>query len=170
MKKFLREKSISKVPFFIMIILLTIAALEMGGATILKLGIYGAVTSGNSMEKTIHDGGRVLEISSAVKSIKRGDLVSIEVYLDDEKTMILKRVIAMPGETIDIKGANVYINGEILDEPYAYYSEAGNDGVQGTLREDEYFVMGDNRIVSLDSRHMGPIPKDAIKSVVLKYK
>lgn len=170
MKKFFREKSIPKVPFFIMIIAFTLIALEAGGTTIMKLGIYASATSGDSMEKTIHSGGRVLGISSAVKGIKRGDVVSIAAYIDDEKAKLLKRVIAMPGETIDIKGANVYINGEILDEPYAYYSEAGNDVVKRTLGEDEYFVMGDNRIVSLDSRHIGPIPKDAIKSVVLKYK
>ena len=170
MKKFLKEKSIPKIPFFIMVILFTLVALEMGAATIMKLGIHADIISGNSMERTIYDGGKIIEVSSSLKNIKRGDIVSIEVYLNGERTMILKRVIGIPGENIDIKGANVYINGRILDEPYAYYSEAGNDGLNKTLGEDEYFVMGDNRIISLDSRHIGPVPRDAIKSVIIKYK
>lgn len=74
--------------------------------------------------------------------------------------LYVKRVIGLPGETVEIEYGVVYINGEALDEPYAAHT--GSNYTRITLKENELFVMGDNRRVSEDSRDYGPIREDDI--------
>ncbi|GEM_PF-531549 len=171
MRKILTNKELSKPIFLIILILFSCIFLTYGMATVNKLGIYSAVISGESMEKTLYDGTKLLLIDANIKQIERGDLVSIAAASQDGQYFnATKRIIALPNEVIDIKGADVYINGVLLEEPYAYYSKDSNDDLSLTLGKNEYFFMGDNRMNSVDSRHVGPFGKQSILSIVWKYK
>ncbi len=169
MKECLQRKSIPKPEFLLIVILLSIAFILQGGLLVLKICIYYSTVSGESMEKTLSDDSKLLLIKSDLKKIKRGNLVSIKA--DNEGSYnLLKRVIALPNENIKINGNKVYIDGQLLDEPYAYYSQSGKDDLNLTIPPDGYFVMGDNRLDSVDSRDFGPISKTLINSVVLKFR
>jgi signal peptidase I len=171
MKKLFQQKSISKLDFMIVIVIMSIIFLMQGSMLILKTGLRVSTVSGQSMEKTLKDSSKLLLIGPDLKGIKRGDIVSIlATDGNDERMNIMKRVIALPNEVIQIQGDKVYINYELLDEPYAYYDDLSDDFVTIALGEDEYFVMGDNRLHSLDSRHIGPVPREYILSVVIKSK
>ena len=121
-----------------------------------------------SMEKTIMTGDRIFgfrlayginldlfghEISKKVKDPERFDIVIFK-YPDDESQLFIKRVIGLPGETVQVADGIVYINGEPLDENYGNepMENAGIAGEPITLGSDEYFVLGDNRNHSSDSR------------------
>ncbi|RME85818.1 MAG: signal peptidase I [Caldilineae bacterium] len=117
---------------------------------------------GYSMEPTLYGHQRLVieKISYHLHPPHRGDIVVLRVpgYGQD---MLIKRVIGLPGETIEIKDGVVFINGQILPEPYLDGSARGN--YPSTLiPPDYYFVMGDNRNNSNDSRSFGPVPRDAI--------
>jgi signal peptidase I len=166
----LQKKSISKAELLIILILLGIAFSVRGATTALKIGLHYKALHGESMEKTLSDGTKVLFINANFKGINRGDIVSVSAYEEEKLIGLVKRVIAIPNETIRIQKNKIFINGELLEEPYAYYSGPSEDDIAITLPEDTYFVMGDNRLDSLDSRVLGPIPRDLIRKVVLKSK
>ena len=93
----------------------------------------------------------------------RGDIIIFHAddrYGDD----YIKRVVGLPGETVNIdRNGRVLIDGEILAEPYAPdKAEKANSQLPITLANDEYFVLGDNRKSSFDSRYFGPIKKDRV--------
>lgn len=116
--------------------------------------------SGSSMEPTL-DGGEIMFLWKT-KNIKRYDIVVANLVRDGKKVDILiKRVYGMPGEKVLIENGKIYINDHILDDPYGT-GDTG-DGVSYTLGEDEYFIMGDNRNVSYDSRYIGPFKSKDIE-------
>ena len=82
---------------------------------------------------------------------------------DNEK--IIKRVIGMPGETVAIKKGKIYINDKVIDDEYAYGETSDYNKV--TLRDNEYFILGDNRLISKDSRYFGPIKENEIKGKIV---
>ena len=99
---------------------------------------------------------------------ERGDIVVFR-YPKDGKTMYVKRIIGLPGETIEYSQKGLYVSGELLDEPYV--SEQNNQRslnslFQVTVPEAHYFVLGDNRDSSRDSRHWGFVPKENIHAEV----
>ena len=85
-------------------------------------------------------------------------------YPNDPSKFFIKRLIGFPGETVEIRSGKVYIkngDGEFeLNEPYIVYGKDENFSI--TLKDDEYFVMGDNRAGSFDSRIWGPLPRKYI--------
>ena len=112
--------------------------------------------SGSSMETTLSDGDNLLvdKITYRFSDPKRFDII-VFPFQYDTNTYYIKRIIGMPGETVQIDyDGNIYIDGEILEESYGreVIQNPGRAAEPITLGEDEYFVMGDNRNNSSDSR------------------
>lgn len=117
---------------------------------------------GASMEPNFYQNEYLIidEISYRFNAEKRGEVIIFK-NPKDTKAYFIKRVIGLPGETISIDNGKVFIDGEMLDEPYIeHFSSDVHAAV--TLGDNEYFVMGDNRTNSLDSRQLGPIHEDYI--------
>ncbi|MDE6284746.1 MAG: signal peptidase I [Bacilli bacterium] len=114
---------------------------------------------GSSMDKFLQDGNILLLYR--LGKIHRYDIVVLDEKADDE--IIIKRVIGMPGETIEIKNNKIFINEEEIDDDYAFGETSNYEKI--TLKDDEYFLLGDNRLISKDSRSFGPINKSDIKGV-----
>lgn len=129
-----------------------------------NLGFGVVKVSGKSMYPTLQDGevGVVNLIKARTGAIKRFDIVVVKSdYLNEN---IIKRVVGLPGETVEYNGTKLYINGEVVEEPFlsAVYTA---DCSAVTLGDDEYFCVGDNRTNSIDSRLIGTIKSTEIKSV-----
>ncbi len=114
--------------------------------------------NGDSMMPTLYDGDNLLvdKISYRFYDPQRFDMVVFS-YHYRENTYYIKRIIALPGETVRIRNGSIYVNGNVLIEHYG--NETIEDGglatQEITLGEDEYFVLGDNRNASADSRDPG---------------
>lgn len=167
---FLRKKRLNKVEWIVSLILFLFLGINLGMATMNAIGIFTSTTEGNSMSSTLTDNTKVLIMRADIREIKRGDIVSISAYADSEEIYLMKRIIGLPGETIRIYGEKVYINGTLLEEPYATYAYPTQEELWRELKDDEYFVMGDNRTYSGDSREYGPIPRANIAGLLLKAK
>ena len=113
-----------------------------------------------------------------MRDIRRGDIVVFK-YPDEPERDFIKRVIGLPGETLELRNKKIYINGQPLDEPYVHYIDATHAASEVTsfdVRErygpvtvppDKYFVMGDNRDNSQDSRYWGFLPRHYVKGKAL---
>ena len=125
------------------------------------------LVNGESMEPNFHSGEVVIvdQISfGGQNAIKRGDVVAAKFPADPAKTKLIKRVIGLPGEIIETKDTHFFINGSPLVEPYQpKFGEAPYDEIASvTLKDDEYFLAGDNRPGSSDSRLWGPVTRSDI--------
>ena len=112
--------------------------------------------SGNSMQPTLQDSDSLMvdKLSYRFKDPERFDIVVLP-FRHGEETYIIKRVIGLPGETVRITSeGRILVNGEVLNEHYGLevIQNPGRAAEPVTLAEDEYFLMGDNRNNSLDSR------------------
>ena len=140
---------------------------------------------GRSMYPTLKDGefgftnvGGVL-----LNGVERGDIVVVTMKEEGQKTHWVKRVIGLPGDTVSCVNDVVYINGKVLDEnkyidpdyrqslvdKFGYFNKVPNadntnveDFEEVKLKDDEYYVMGDNRPYSKDSRYVGPVKKSQL--------
>ena len=116
--------------------------------------INATIPSG-SMENTIMQGDRIFgnRLAYVMTDPKRYDIIIFK-YPDDTSKTFIKRIIGLPGETVEIKDGNVYINGSEtpLDDSFCAEETEGDFGPY-VVPEDSYFVMGDNRNNSLDSRY-----------------
>ncbi len=128
------------------------------------------IVSGVSMVPSFEDGEYLVidELSYRFRAPVRGEVIVFR-YPKDPSKFFIKRVIGLPGETIKIAGGQVVIRkGETeftLNEPYITDHNLG--AAEETLDEGQYFVLGDNRSMSLDSRAWGAVPEDNIKGRVL---
>jgi len=127
------------------------------------------IVSGASMEPTFASGEYLIvdQLTYRFETPQRGEVVIFK-YPKDPSKYFIKRVIGLPGETIRIEGSNIYIENEehpsgyLLTEPYLDDANAGPTSMTITLASDQYFVMGDNRRASSDSRIWGPLPQENI--------
>jgi signal peptidase I len=114
-----------------------------------------------------------------VRAIRRGDIIVFK-YPDEPERDFIKRVIGLPGETIELRNKKVYVDGKPLDEPYVHFltppSSEDQEVTSYDVREnfspktvpvDQYFVMGDNRDNSQDSRYWGFLPRSYVKGKAL---
>lgn len=149
----------------------TVRFLLIAFAIVIPLRIFVAqpfIVSGASMDPTFLNGQYVIvdELSYNIGDPSRGDVIIFK-YPKNPSQYFIKRVIGLPGETVSINsGGPVLIkdtNNKIvltLKEPYVLYPK--DDVVERTLKIGEYFVMGDNRSGSFDSRAWGPVPRELI--------
>ena len=132
-----------------------------------------SIVEGQSMMNTLEDGDHLI-ISNLFYTPQRGDIVVFEDYSTSLRKAVVKRVIGLPGDTVEVRmneegEVTVYINGELLEEEYAFNARDCNIDVSSfnkpiTIEEGEVFVMGDNRYHSTDSRtrSVGPVSIDSI--------
>ena len=111
--------------------------------------------SGESMENTLDDGDQLIvdKLTYRFHDPERFDIIVFPFRYKDN-TYYIKRIIGLPGETVQIVDGEIYINGEVLEESYGreVMQDAGLAAEPITLGDDEYFVLGDNRNYSSDSR------------------
>ena len=129
---------------------------------------------GSSMESTFSDEESLLveKVSYHFTDPSRYDIVVFYPEGRDSDEYFVKRIYGLPGETVQIIGKRIYINGEMISDDYAkdgVMDEAGIAAEPVKLAEDEYFVLGDNRTVSKDSRDptVGPVKKENIDGHVV---
>jgi len=137
------------------------------------LAIPRSLVEGHSMEPTFHGDNRLVvsRIHYLLGEPQRGDILVFN-SLEAARVMLIKRVVGLPGETVEMRGQAIYINGEALDESYIKepcHINRCSDRIW-ELAEGEYFMMGDNRNNSRDSRRFGPVPLSKIVGqVIFRY-
>jgi signal peptidase I len=139
--------------------------IAIGLALVIIVFLYQPVkVEGTSMAPLLSDQERIFinKFVYRFESIHRGDVVVFWYPLDRSKSFI-KRVIALPGETVTIRQGVVTVNGVVVPEPYVtpQYEDVSDYGPT-RVPADSYFVMGDHRISSNDSRVFGPVPSQFI--------
>jgi signal peptidase I len=131
------------------------------------------VVDGVSMEPNFHDKQYILveKLSYLLNEPARGDNIVLRFPGDPDNKKYIKRIIGLPGETIEINDGKVYINGKVLSEFYIDKSVKTMPNMKMIILSDEYFVIGDNRPNSSDSRIWGTCPRKNIigKTYVIFY-
>ncbi|MCR5733091.1 MAG: signal peptidase I [Lachnospiraceae bacterium] len=119
---------------------------------------------GISMEPTLKDGDNIMmdKLSYHFRSPKRREIICF--VPENEKDIVIKRVIGLPGDTVKIENGDILINGEIYNDHIGGMNYAGLAASEIVLSDDEYFVLGDNRLDSIDSRYeeIGNVSKKRI--------
>lgn len=117
---------------------------------------------GTAMLPNFSDGDKILMDKNVVE-LKRGDVIMF-LYPKDRTKSYFKRIIGLPGETIEIKAGKTYINGEVLEETYLdeQHNQAKPTFPPRKIDNYQYFVMGDNRDNSSDSRYWGTVDQELI--------
>lgn len=123
---------------------------------------------GTAMIPALHDGDRIV-VQRNPQKLERGDIV-VFLFPDDHTKSYIKRIIGLPNEEIEIRDGVILVNGTALTEPYV---DAQNNKTARSMRAlrlapDSYFVVGDNRDNSSDSRIWGPVKRELIYGKYLK--
>lgn len=141
----------------------------VGVVLLFVFGVRLIGVSGGSMQNTLYTGDRIIMLNSIFCEYEQGDIVVVNAYNSQLSETLIKRIIAVGGQTVDIDFATgtVFVDGVALDEPYIKELTYTTDGTKFplTLAEDEVFVMGDNRNKSTDSRSpmLGPVKIDYLQ-------
>jgi signal peptidase I len=126
------------------------------------LVVYPVRVSGRSMEPAVHDSDLRWSLRAwASHPPRRGEIWVVE----GPHGSSIKRVIGLPGETVDWRGETTWVNGQRLDEPWVIHPERSGEGKLTCA--DGYFVLGDNRPESQDGRSWGGVPKRAMRGRIL---
>ena len=134
--------------------------------------------TGNSMYPTFKDKEQIIaeKVSVKLKELERGEIIIVKSPKDNSR-LLIKRVIGLPGERIMVNGGKVFINGGELYEPYlaegasTYEGALVKEGLEYQIALGSYFLLGDNREQSSDSREYGTFPNELIvgRGVVVYY-
>jgi signal peptidase I len=134
--------------------------------TIILFVVINAITgrsqvNGSSMEATLHDGEYLIisKLAYWIRPPQRGDIIVLHPPKNPGEDYI-KRIVGLPGESVEVRNGAVWVDGIVLDEPYV--SSTPRNAGPWTLEEDEYLVFGDNRGDSDDSHKWGPLPVENI--------
>lgn len=183
------KNSIKKITYYSLVgLLITLSIL-------FNAFIQRVQVSGHSMDPTLKTNEKLFALKHV--PINRFDIVVAKEKTDNENIFIIKRVIGLPGDTVEYKKDQLFVNGKKMGEPYLnsfkeklkdgslidYFTKinsdyanfnfntdylttdkSGNDSFKITLKSDEYFLLGDDRPISKDSRAVGPIKKSDIVS------
>lgn len=165
-----------KTPGFVVEIISTLAFV-IAVTVLFDLAIPRSLVDGHSMEPTFYGEDRLVvsRVHYLLGAPQRGDIVVFNSLVPSEAArgvMLIKRVIGMPGDTVELIDQQVHINGEPLDEPYikeaCRLSRCPDE--QWTLDASQYFVMGDNRNNSRDSRRFDAVPlQNIVGQVIFRY-
>jgi signal peptidase I len=140
-------------------------AVALGLALVIIIFLYQPVkVEGTSMAPLLSDQERIFinKFVYRFEPIERGDVIVFWYPIDHSKSFI-KRVVGLPGETIELRGGRVFVNSRELKEPYVPASYLDSSSAPALLiPQDEYFVMGDHRDSSNDSRVFGPVSRQNI--------
>lgn len=148
----------------ILLFLVEIAVVIFAAWLIVHFAMKRASMIGSSMEPTLYNGEDVIINKTSYAILKPGRHAVVAFYpeqkegdeaLLDDSSILIRRILGLPGEKIQIKDGVVYINGEKVEEKYQYepMASAGRAHTELTLKEDEYFVLSDNRVDMDDSRN-----------------
>ena len=151
---------------------ITIVLLMLVGLLLLKLSFSPIKISGSSMEPTMQNGQIWFSTIKEFKKPKRGDIVTAYDVLN--RVRIIKRVVALEGDKIEVKDSGLYVNGRLednSDETKRMLSDTtswvgAHKDLETTLGKGEYFLLGDNRNHSEDSRREGIFPYSTIRTTV----
>ncbi len=137
------------------------------------------IVDGNSMLPTLHHGDQLIveKISPRIGKLKKGDIVTVYIpeHLGKGKDYVVKRIIAIGNDTVEINNGKIFVNGDELKEEYINGSdtqEVNQEYSKLTIPEDCVYILGDNRFphASLDSRSIGPVQKSKITGkVIVRY-
>lgn len=137
--------------------------------SLLNIFVFNVSTViGHSMQPTLYEGEKLVinKITLSFAAPGRGDVIVLHDPSTgpDRKEYLVKRVIGIPGDIIEVKEHQLYVNGELADEPYIDTDIEDSDFPALTVEKGTYFVMGDNRHAgaSKDSRFFGPVPLSTI--------
>ena len=160
---------------FVLLVIIAACAIIGGGFGLLAVlsgtGFFDITQQ--SMAPAYASGDRIVvdKLFFRASGLQRGDVVIVR-FAQARNNLSLKRIIGMPGEQVRIRGGHVFIDGALLDEPYLAPGVTTATMLKETwqLGSQEYFVMGDNRPESGDSRALGPVPAaNVVGRVLVRY-
>ena len=125
-----------------------------------------SVVRGHSMEPSLLDGDRLVvdRIGYALLGVNRFDVVVLRNPIN-QKVDYVKRVVGLPGDVVELRGGRVHINGVLVDEAFAHIADADTT-VSTVVPAEHFYVLGDNRPISCDSREFGLVRAELVKGTV----
>ncbi|HEX8566370.1 MAG TPA: signal peptidase I [Pyrinomonadaceae bacterium] len=142
------------------LLLIFLVAISTSGCYLMPVQVEGA-----AMMPALKNGDRIF-VDRSVNNLKRGDIVVFRFPKNQEQSFV-KRIVGLPNESVEIRQGKIFINGNILEEPYISeeYNQVKSTRNVIQIPDGNYFVMGDNRDNSYDSRSWGTVPKNLIYGV-----